>query len=189
MNTTSATLLERLRQPDQREAWDRFVQLYTPLLYEWSRSLGLLDQDCADLVQEVFTALLQKLRDFRYDPQQSFRGWLRTFLRNKWREVQRQRFPVPVDASQGPLADLADPSDTNLLGEVEYREYLVQRALVLIQGDFQPATWRAWQEFAVAGRPAAEVARELGMTSHAVYLAKARVLRRLREELDGLLDE
>ena len=87
------------------------------------------------------------------------------------------------------LADLPDPNDNAQFGEVQYREYLVQRALGLIEGDFQPETWRAWQEFAVAGRPAAEVARLLGVSPHAVYLAKARVLRRLREELAGLLDD
>ena len=189
MNTTSASLLDRLHQPDQQEAWGRFVQLYTPLLYDWARSLGLQEQDVADLVQEVFAVLLEKLREFRYEPKLSFRGWLRTVLRNKWREVRRKRIPTPVDARDGPLADLPDPQDDKQFSETAYREYLVQRALILIEGDFQPDTWRAWQEFAVAGEPAAEVARKLGMTAHAVYLAKARVLRRLREELNGLLDE
>jgi RNA polymerase sigma-70 factor (ECF subfamily) len=189
MHTTSASLLDRLHQPNQPEAWDRFVQLYTPLLYDWARGLGLNDHDVPDLMQEVFAVLLRKLHEFRYDQERSFRGWLRTVLRNKWREIRRKRVPTPMDAGRGPLAVLPDPSDDAQFGEVQYREYLVQRALVLIERDFQPQTWRAWQEFAVAGRPAAEVAGELGISPHAVYLAKARVLRRLREELDGLLDD
>lgn len=189
MNTTSTSLLERLRQANEPEAWRRFVLLYTPLLFDWARGLGLQEHDVADLVQEVFAVLLRTLREFRYDRELNFRAWLRTVLRNKWREMRRKRIPTPMDARDAPLADLADPSDEAQFGEVAYREYLVQRALTLIQEDFQPQTWRAWQEFAVAGRAAAEVAQELAMSPHAVYLAKARVLRRLREELAGLLDE
>jgi len=189
MHTTPPTLLERVRDPANQEAWGRFVQLYTPLLYRWAGQAGVRDQDAADLVQEVFVTLLHKLPQFRYDRDGSFRAWLRTVLRNKWQEIQRRRLPAPMDARAGPLAELPDRVDNDQLDGVAYREYLVQRALELVQGDFEPTTWRAWQEFAVAGRPAAEVARELGITPHAVYLAKARVLRRLRQEIDGLLDE
>ncbi len=189
MNTTSVSLLDRLRQPSQPEAWSRFVQLYAPLLDDWARGLGLQEQDVADLVQEVFAVLLEKLPEFRYDRSLSFRGWLRTVLRNKWREVKRKRIPTPMDAQDGPLAEVPEPEDEDRFGESSYREYLVQRCMVLIEGDFKPDTWRAWREYGLAGRPAVEVARELGMSPHSVYLAKARVLRRLREELAGLLDE
>ncbi len=74
------------------------------------------------------------------------------------------------------------------IGEAEYREYLVRRALELMQAEFQPTTWKAFWECVTANRPAAEVAGELGLTVDAVYAAKSRVLRRLREELEGLLD-
>ncbi len=188
MHTTPATLLERVRNPANQEAWTLFVQLYTPLLYSWAHQAGLLDQDAADLVQEVFVTLLHKLREFQYNRDGSFRGWLRTLLRNKWREIQRRRIPLPVDALSPVLADLPDRAPSDPFEETAYREYLVQRVLELIQGDFEPTTWKAWQAFAVAGRPAAEVGRELGITPHAVYLAKARVLRRLRQEVDGLLE-
>jgi RNA polymerase sigma-70 factor (ECF subfamily) len=110
-------------------------------------------------------------------------------LRNKWREIQRRRAPMPIDAQTGPLAELPDRADQTLLEAAEYREYLVQRALELVRGDFEPATWQAWQGYALAGRPAAEVARELGVSTHAVYLAKARVLGRLRQEIAGLLED
>ena len=72
--------------------------------------------------------------------------------------------------------------------EEEYRRYLVRRALGLMQAEFEPATWKACWEFVVHDRPAAEVAAELGLSVNAVYLAKSRVLRRLRAELRGLLD-
>ncbi len=89
MNTTSPTLLERLRRPDEQDAWGRFVQLYTPLLYTWARHFGLGEADAADLVQEVFTTLVVKLPEFRYEPGKGFRNWLRTVILNKWRDHLR----------------------------------------------------------------------------------------------------
>lgn len=185
MDTTSASLLDRVRQPDAHSAWERFVLLYTPLLVRWACRFGLRGQDAADLVQDVFAFLVQKLPEFRYDPHQSFRAWLYAVTANKWREVRRRRLPALLDAQDGPLADLAAPDESD---EFEYRRYLVQRALQLIESDFQPTTWKAWQQFAVNGRPADQVAAELGISAQAVYLAKSRVLRRLRQELQGLVD-
>jgi RNA polymerase sigma-70 factor (ECF subfamily) len=188
MNTTSPTLLERLRQPHERAAWERFVQLYTPLLGRCVQQLGIQDSDAHDLVQDVFTTLLEKLPEFRYEQGGSFRGWLFSVVRNRWRENRRRRVPAPMDAQAGPLAELPSPEESGIFGETEYRRELVRRALEIIACDFEPATWQAWREFVVAGRPAAEVAQMLGVSQHAVYLAKSRVLRRLRQELEGLLD-
>jgi RNA polymerase sigma-70 factor (ECF subfamily) len=185
---TPATLLERLRRPADEAAWARFVELYTPLLYAWSRRLGLQPQDAADLVQEVFIVLVAKLPAFRYDPHKSFRAWLRTVLLNKYRNRQRLHPEVLLPAGAVPLPDPAGPETADAFGEAEYRQRLVGRALELMRAEFQPATWKACWEFVGAGRPAAEVARELGITANAVYIAKSRVLRRLREELSGLLD-
>lgn len=188
MNTTSPTLLDRLRQPKERAAWERFVHLYTPLLCRWAKQLGLQDSDVHDLVQDVFAILVQKLPEFRYDQDRTFRGWLQAVVRNRWRETRRRRVAVPMDAQAGQFSELPCPEDSGIFGETEYRRELLRRALELIERDFQPATWQAWREFVVADRPAADVARELNMSPHAVYLAKSRVLRRLREELEGFLD-
>lgn len=188
MNTTSVTLLERVRQAADQEAWRRFVQLYAPLMYAWARGTGLQVQDAADLVQDVFAVLVQRLPAFHYDRQGSFRAWLRTVLLNKWRENHRRRVPAPLDPAHGKLTELESPQDSGELGEGAHRRHHVRRVLELIENDFQPATWRAWREFVIAGRTAVDVAAELGLSVHAVYLAKARVLRRLRQELDGLLD-
>src|SRR4051812_5915230 len=78
MNTTPVSILERLGQPENDRAWEQFVQIYTPLLYSWARHLGLQSHDAAELVQDVFLVLIQKLPEFQYDPAKSFRGWLRT---------------------------------------------------------------------------------------------------------------
>jgi RNA polymerase sigma-70 factor (ECF subfamily) len=185
---TSASLLERLKRPDQGDAWIRFVELYTPLLYHWARRrIGLSGDEAADLIQEVFTLLVQKLPEFRYDKDKSFRGWLRLVMLNKWRESQRRRI-IPTVPAGSDAADVPISDQIEALGEKEYQQYLVRRALTLMQAEFQPATWKACWEYVVAGKPVAQVADELGITPNAVYLAKSRVLSRLRQELNGLFD-
>jgi RNA polymerase sigma-70 factor (ECF subfamily) len=186
MNDTPASLLERLRQPEPADAWERFVKLYTPLLCHWAQRLGLRRNEADDLVQDVFAILVQKLPQFCYDPQQRFRAWLWTILRNKHRERRRQQAGTgPV--SDALLAELAVADETEAMSEAEYRQYLVRRAVQLMQNEFQPTTWKSFWELVVNDRPGAEVAQELGLSLDAVYAAKSRVLRRLRQELDGLL--
>jgi RNA polymerase sigma-70 factor (ECF subfamily) len=186
MNTTPPSLMERLRQTDDREAWDRLVRLYTPLLYYWARQMGLREADAADLVQDVFALLLVKLPDFVYDPGRSFRAWLRTVTYNRWREVQR-RLEARPDARPGPLPDLPGP-DAPDLWEEEYQRHVVRRALELMQSEFETTTWQACWAVVVEGRSAGEVGRDLGMTAGAVRVARFRVLARLRQELAGMLD-
>ncbi len=185
MTATPISLLERLRLPHDAEAWSRFVRLYTPLLYEWARGTGLQEADAADLLQDVFAVLVRELPAFKYQPGGSFRGWLRTVLLNRWRELQRRCRPVPL--GQGHVAALA--ADEPLPpGEAEEQQHLVRSALGLLQNEFEPATWQAFRETMLRGRPVAGVATELGVTPNAVYIARSRVLKRLRQELAGLLD-
>jgi RNA polymerase sigma-70 factor (ECF subfamily) len=185
MEPTPASLLERLRQREAAPDWERFVELYTPFLYHCARRLGLGSEDAADLVQDVFAMLVRKLPKFIYDRDRSFRSWLYTVVVNKWRENCRRQARLPV----GPLpGELSSPVEPDLFAEAEYRQHVMMRALAIMQAQFQPTTWKACWEYAVVGRPADEVAAELGISEGAVYVAKHRVLRRLREELDGLLD-
>jgi RNA polymerase sigma-70 factor (ECF subfamily) len=191
MHSTPVSLLARLAEPAGPAAaaadWDRFVELFTPLLYSWAVRLGLPAQDAADLVQEVFLTLVRKPPAFRHDPGRSFRGWLRTLLFNLWHDRCRRPappLPVPPDDLEGlPGRETRDDVE-----EVEYRRHLARQALRLMQRDFQPSTWKACWETKVAGRPAAEVAVELGLSAAAVHAATSRVLRRLREELEEFLD-
>jgi RNA polymerase sigma-70 factor (ECF subfamily) len=186
MHTTSVSLLQRLRDRAEPADWQRFTDLYTPLLYYWARRLHLQESDAADLVQDVFVRLIQKFPGYTYDGGQSFRGWLHTVLLNVWRTKQRQRTIATVGAGED-FAALAEPDAVDILSEQEYRRYLAQRALRLMQTQFQPTTWRACWLLVVEGKSGAEVARELGISEGAAYVAKWRVLRRLREELEGLL--
>ncbi len=186
MFTTPPSLLQRLRQSPEQEAWETFVEMYTPLLVAWSRRLGLTGHDVADLIQDVFTTLVERLPEFQYDPRKSFRAWLKTVLQNRWRNQQRKH---AVEKQAGvPIGELEDPSTWCELEEEEYRGHLARRATELMQSHFEPTTWKAFWEVVVEGRPALEVAAEFGISVNAVYLAKGRVLRCLREELAGLFD-
>lgn len=188
MNTTSASLLERLRHPGEEEAWARFVELYTPLLYFWACRLGLRQEESADLVQEVFTTLVRKMPEFVYDPRRSFRSWLRTILHNKCRDMQRMHKANPLTQQLLVCNGYTDPSYIDTYWESEYREHLVGRALELIQVDFQETTWKSFWAVVVDGRSPRDVAEQYGISVDSVYTAKSRVLRRLRQELQGLLD-
>lgn len=188
MDTTPVSLLERVRQGSDQEAWSRFVKLYTPLIFYWARQCGLQVADSADLTQDVFSTLFQKLPEFTYDQHRSFRGWLRTLTLNQWRDLHKRRATRPVPGHDAMLHELTVPDAVTALEEDEYRQHLVQRALRVMQADFQPATWAAFWEQTVSQRPPEEVAAELGLSVAAVYSAKFRVLSRLRQELRGLLD-
>ncbi|MFN0055905.1 MAG: RNA polymerase sigma factor [Planctomycetales bacterium] len=187
-NSTSLTLLERLRSPSDQEAWSRFARLYTPLLYYWSRRVGLQEQDSADLVQDVFMTLVQKLPQFHYDRNKSFRNWLHVVMLNKWRERQRRKVLQPAVYSAG-VVDVAAPSNEWGLEELEYRRELVHSALRIIEPEFSPLAWQAFMQHVVEGCKTAEVAVRLGIRIGTVYAAKCRVLNRLRQELQGFLDE
>jgi RNA polymerase sigma-70 factor (ECF subfamily) len=190
MLSTSVTLLERVRQRDDQAAWERFVSLYTPLLYRWAQRAGLGDADAADLVQDVLVVLMNELPGFEYDnARHNFRGWLKTVTINKCRERQRRRaLASGVGGDEDFLQSLPDNHALNEFWEVEYRQHLVRKALEVMRSEFEPTTWKACWEHAVNEKTAAEVGRELGMSEAAVYVAKSRVLRRLRQELSGLLD-
>lgn len=187
MDETSASLLERLRRPTDAEAWVRFTQLYTPLLFHWARRIGLRQEDAADLVQDVLTMLIRELPRFAYEPSGSFRGWLRTVTLNRWRNARRKRSESLLAAAPGGEVETAMPDHVPEIVEADYRRYLVGRALELMKASFRPSTWKACWEHVVLDRPAADVAVELGISEGAVYIATSRVLARLREELRGLL--
>lgn len=183
MNQTPVSLLERLRQPADAQAWTRFVALYAPLIYRWGRRVGLQEQDAADLVQDVLLTLVRTLPSFTYDRHKSFRAWLRTITLNKWRDRRKQRSAQTVPGSPEILDELPGRNDPDEFAETEFRRHVLRRAVQLMQTDFHPTTWKACWEHGVCGRPAPEVAKELNLSATAVYAATFRVLDRLRQEL------
>jgi RNA polymerase sigma-70 factor (ECF subfamily) len=189
-SATSAGLLERVRA-NEPEAWGRLVRLYSPLVYAWAKRCGLKNQDAADVLQDVFHAVARAVGQFRRDHAAgSFRGWLWVITRNKVRDHFRARGVEAVGGSdmheQLQAVPEEEPESWSAGGECG-RAGLMRRAAELIRDDFEPHTWQAFWRLAVEGQPARDIAADLGMSPEAVYQAKARVLRRLREELGGHL--
>src|SRR4051794_33274142 len=128
MTRTPASLLERLRQPGDREAWERFVELYSPLIHAWSRRAGLHDPDATDLVQDVLVTLVEAMPTFVYDRHKSFRRWLKTITLNRWRDLcKRQGRLSPAGAAA--LAEAVVPDSLEAFWEAEYAGHLANRAL------------------------------------------------------------
>jgi RNA polymerase sigma-70 factor, ECF subfamily len=185
--STSASLLDLVRAADA-QAWRRLIHLYSPLVFSWCRRTGLADEDAADVMQEVWRAVLRGIDGFDLGADRaSFRGWLYTVTRNKARDFFRAAPPRAEGGStaQHRLTELPEREEPP--AEADETAELVRRALALIRGDFEERTFRAFWRTTVDEIPAGKVATELGLTVDAVYQARSRVLRRLREELDGLL--
>lgn len=194
--TISSSLLVGVRS-FRADAWRRLVHIYGPLVYHWCVKAGLSRQDAEDLGQEVFRAVASRIDGFeRKKSSDTFGGWLRTITRHKvadhWRKKSRQ--PNTVDSPEL-LQNMAKAEQQNSLLDSnespeeqrdEIRSIVYRRALELIQGEFRESSWKAFLGTAVEGRATADVAADLGMSQMAVRKAKSRVLRRLREEFDGL---
>jgi RNA polymerase sigma-70 factor (ECF subfamily) len=188
----SSTLLGQLREQDPA-AWQRLCDLCGPMVYHWCRRAGVDSDDSADLFQEVFQSVAGNIDSFRHDrPGDSFSAWLATITRNKIRDYFRRQAKTP-QAGGGTdfherIENLPDPlgNGDSSLSEAD-ESSLIHRALQLIRAEFEERTWRAFWQTTIEERWPADVAEELGVTPSAVYTAKSRVLRRLREELDGLV--
>lgn len=187
---TSLSLLARARENDD-DAWRRLVELYAPLVFHWCRESGLANDDVPDVVQEVFRTVHGGLARFRRDPGEgSFRGWLRTITRSRLLDFYRKNGDR-VSASGGSgahqqllgLAAEEEESETSVVAETTV---LLRANLERIRAEFEERTWQAFWLTAAEERAPAEVARKLGISVNAVYKAKSRVLRRLRDELDGM---
>jgi RNA polymerase sigma-70 factor, ECF subfamily len=194
MNTTSLGLLERLKhaKPDALE-WRRLRDIYSPMIRHWLSRLPNLHHEVDDLTQEVLVVLFRELPSFERRRDGSFRAWLRQITVNRMYAFCKTRRKQPL-AMGGPetdqlLAQLADPtSDLARQWDQDHDKHVFQKLLAIVEGDFEPSTWQAFTRFAVEGRPAAQVAGELGVTESAVVQAKFRILKRLREEAGELLD-
>jgi RNA polymerase sigma-70 factor, ECF subfamily len=188
MQPTPATLLEQVRHAHNQTAWEHFVRLYTPLLLNLARKLKLQEADTADMVQDVFVALVQAMPHFQYDRNRSFRAWLGTLALNRWRDRLRKRVAMPVGHADPVWEALAAVDPKEAFEETEYRETLLSRALALVRPEFSPGVWEMFRLTTLSGIAPAEAARRLDATANAVYLARARVVRRLREVLTGLIE-
>jgi RNA polymerase sigma-70 factor (ECF subfamily) len=193
MPTTSASLLDRLRLQPDRPSWDRLLQVYEPFIRRFLRAPELRT-DADDLVQDILAVLVRELPAFDRRRTGSFRAWLRTISVNRvhehWRRAAVRERPEGGTDAAGQLAALADPAGgLSRLWDAEHDRFVARKLMDLMAAEFSAATWTAFRRQVVDGVPAAAVAAELGTTVNAVLLAKSRVLRRVREEAAGLLED
>lgn len=174
------------------------VEIYSPLIRNWLGRSGLEGQDADDVVQEVLSVVFRRLPDFqRNERTGSFRAWLRTIavncLRDFWKARRRRKAGAGLgsgtDEVQQMLEQLSDPASAlSELWNREHDRHVTQYLMELIQPEFSASNWDAFVRVAVRGEPAKEVAADLEITLNAVYIARSRVLTRLRQEGRGIVD-
>jgi RNA polymerase sigma factor (sigma-70 family) len=164
--------------------WERFHDLYNPLLYFWAQRLVRPDE-AEDLVQDVLLLVMQKFRSFAGSEERNFLAWLRVVMLNRWRDLGRRAAVRKCAGDAAALDEIAGNDDLGEVAAAEERSILIRRALQIMHSDFEPTTWRACWEVVACDRAAAEVADELGVRVDVVYSACYRVIRRLRNELAG----
>jgi RNA polymerase sigma-70 factor (ECF subfamily) len=185
VGSTSSSLIERVKARDD-DAWQRLVRLYGALVLYWCRKSGLPPTDRNDVFQDVFRSVARHIAEFRHDHKEdSFRGWLRTITRSKicdhFRQIGRELPAVGGTDAYQQLLQVADDKDD----PASEMEIVLKQALAMVEAEFEPKTWIAFWRATVDGLPTDVVAKELSMSTAAVRQSKSRVLRRLREELDG----
>lgn len=186
---TRASLLLQIREPSNNGAWREFMSLYGPMVYGFARKRGLQDADASDLMQDVFRSVAAAIGQLEYDRKRgSFSGWLFTITRNKVFDFLSSRRGKAVAAGDTTtlekLNSHADSSDGSEIWELDYQRRLAALAMERIKDEFQEKTWLAFRMTAVDGIGAAEVSKQLNLSPGAVYVAKSRVLARLKEEVD-----
>ncbi|HMC88034.1 MAG TPA: sigma-70 family RNA polymerase sigma factor [Gemmataceae bacterium] len=191
---TRASLLLRIRDGQDKEAWRQFVEIYASLIYGFARKRGLQDADAADLMQDVLRSVASAVGRLDYDPRRgSFRSWLYTVTRNKlysFLDGQRRHPRGSGDSrAQQLLEEQVGPDDSAAAWDQEYQRRLFAWAAERVRGEFQESTWQAFWQTAVEGRGPKDVARELNLSPGAVYVAKSRVIARLREKIQEVQDE
>jgi RNA polymerase sigma-70 factor (ECF subfamily) len=191
MDTTSHTLLDEVRRGPGSLAWQRWHGLYQPLIQKWLARNGLVPTDRDDIAQDVLAVVVRRLPEFDHNGRTgAFRNWLKTITINCLREHWKSQARSARTAAESKLDAWADPaSDMSADWDREHDTHLLTRLLALLEPEFAPATWQAFRKLVIDGEAASAVAQSLSITVNAVYIAKSRVLTRLRAEAAGLVDD
>jgi RNA polymerase sigma-70 factor (ECF subfamily) len=192
---TRATLLLRLRDQGDGDAWSEFLRDYGPMLYRFVRSRGLQDADASDLVQDVLRSVGMAIGRLEYQKEKGgFRAWLFTITRNKLSTffAKRKRIgPTANDTAQFELLNQAADQRSELddQWEQEHQKQLMATAVDNMKPQIELKTWAAFQMTAIDGRSAADAGKQLDMKAGAVYVARSRVTAKLRAEVERLIAE
>ena len=187
---TRPSLLLRLRDAHDQQAWGEFWEIYQPLIHRLVRHKGLQDADAREVTQEVLLAVSKVVGRWDANPSRgSFRGWLATITRNLIVNflIRQDRHPRGTgDSDFARWLDQVPSPDCHesQLFALEHRRQLFLRATAEIETEFRPETWRFFWETSVVGRDVADVANEQQMSAGAVYVARSRVMKRLRAQIE-----
>lgn len=193
MNETRQTLLLRA-QTGETDAWKDLTILYRPLILGWLNCQGVQARDLEDLSQEVLLSVVKHLPSFQHSGNRgAFRSWLRTIVCNRtvdhWRAIDASTQASGGRRATAALQEIADPDvRLNRQWDEEHDRYVLQCLLDLVEEEFEPLTLQAFRRLALDGVSGAKAAQELGLSVAAVYVAKSRVLKRIRQEAEGLID-
>lgn len=168
-------------------AWISFVDRYAPAIFRWIQSRGLQEADAADVTQEVMLKILGSIRYFEYDPARGkFRSWLKTIASNAARDWQRSRGRYGKLLSELPLEEIHFDGIDQVIEE-EYQKEVLALAEDVVRERADSNTWAVYQMIVKQGHRAAEVAESLNMPLGQVYIAKSRILGRLRKTVTELM--
>jgi RNA polymerase sigma-70 factor (ECF subfamily) len=193
MHETRQSLLLRA-QTGEADAWKDLTELYRPLILAWLNRQGVPARDLEDLSQDILLSVVKHLPAFQHSGHRgAFRSWLRTIVCNRttdyWRACDARAQASGGSGATAALQQIADPnSDLNRQWDEEHDRYVLDCVLDLVEQEFEPATLQAFRRLALEGASGAAVAEELGLSVAAVYVAKSRVLQRVRQEAEGLID-
>jgi len=190
MIDTPPSLLQRLREMPSDGDWKRFDDLYRPFLGRVLLKTGIQAADVEDLVNDVLTIWLAKLKSFDRKGPGSLRAWLRKVAINRFKDLACKKKPWRVQADlEAVFEQLADPhSELSRFWDEQHDRHVLQDALGRIEHEFSPHVWKAFLRFAIEGSPAKEVAQEIGISISAVFVAKHRIMKRLKEEIEGMVE-
>jgi RNA polymerase sigma-70 factor (ECF subfamily) len=188
---TKASLLIRVRDPLDRDAWLDFSDIYRPVIHRMARRRGLQDADAQDLTQRVLASVAAKVNDWQYDPERGrFRTWLSTVTRNAIIDHLRA---VKPDAAQGGSSLIQQLNRLPVSDEATYDEIqreqkrqLFRHVAEEIRSEFEETTWLAFWLTSVELSTVADVADQLQRSVGSIYAARSRVMRRLRQRVSEL---
>ena len=193
MDQTRQSLLLRA-QTGEENAWKDLTGLYRPLILGWLNRQGVPARDLEDLSQDILLNVVKHLPSFQHSGNRgAFRAWLRTIVCSRttdyWRAVAAGTAASGGSGATAALEQIADPeSDLNRQWDEEHDRYVLNCLVDLVEEEFEPTTMRAFRRLALDGASGTEAAEELGLSVAAVYVAKSRVLARIRQEAEGLID-
>jgi RNA polymerase sigma factor (sigma-70 family) len=188
---TSVTLLGRLhRNPGDSVAWDELVRRYGRKIYLWCRGWNLQDADAQDVTQNVLLEISKKMRTFVYDPSRSFRAWLKTLAHAAWCDFvasrRSQHHGTGDDAVHALLQSISDRDEFALQIEDMYDLELLEAATAQVRMRIQPQTWEIFRRLVYEDHSGADVAAQMNVRIAAVYVAKSRVQKMIKEEIARL---